>query len=73
MLQADCKEMFDTWITALQTGIGAAIQRISSCEISYDKDSEKSSISHDSNAHEDCDRNSKKITNNNNSKLIKKR
>ncbi|KAF2898918.1 hypothetical protein ILUMI_07256 [Ignelater luminosus] len=28
MLQADSKEMFDIWISALQKGIGAAIQRI---------------------------------------------
>lgn len=30
MLQADSKEMFDTWILAMQKGIGAAIQRINS-------------------------------------------
>lgn len=32
MLQADTKEMYDCWITALQKGIGAAIQRIQSID-----------------------------------------
>lgn len=33
MLQADSKEMFDAWITALQKGIGAAFHRINSSEL----------------------------------------
>lgn len=32
MLQADTKEMYDAWISALQNGIGAAIQRIQSID-----------------------------------------
>ncbi|CAH0555934.1 unnamed protein product [Brassicogethes aeneus] len=32
MLQADSKDMFEAWIMALQQGIGAAIQRISSTD-----------------------------------------
>ncbi|XP_056641814.1 arf-GAP with coiled-coil, ANK repeat and PH domain-containing protein 2 [Diorhabda sublineata] len=32
MLQADTKEMYDCWITALQKGIGAAIQRVQSMD-----------------------------------------
>ncbi|KAL3269781.1 hypothetical protein HHI36_008841 [Cryptolaemus montrouzieri] len=32
MLQADSKIMYDSWIEALQRGIGAAFQRISSCD-----------------------------------------
>lgn len=73
MLQADSKEMYDTWIDALQKGIGAAIQRIHSCEISYDRNNEKSSVARDNNEHEDYDRNSRKITNNNNSRIKKVR
>lgn len=33
MLQADTKEMYDSWISALQNGIGAAIQRIQSIDM----------------------------------------
>lgn len=36
MLQADSKEMYDAWIAALQKGIGAAIQRISTCDSGSD-------------------------------------
>lgn len=35
MLQADTKEMYDAWITALQNGIGAAIQRIQSMDMDH--------------------------------------
>lgn len=35
MLQADTKEMYDSWITALQNGIGAAIQRIQSIDMNH--------------------------------------
>ncbi|VEN51383.1 unnamed protein product [Callosobruchus maculatus] len=37
MLQADSKEMYDAWITALQRGIGAAIQRVQSCDMDNHK------------------------------------
>ncbi|XP_045475091.1 arf-GAP with coiled-coil, ANK repeat and PH domain-containing protein 2 [Harmonia axyridis] len=36
MLQADSKEMYNAWIAALQKGIGAAIQRISTCDSGTD-------------------------------------
>lgn len=35
MLQADTKEMYDAWISALQNGIGAAIQRIQSMDTDH--------------------------------------
>ncbi|KAJ8959983.1 hypothetical protein NQ318_009418 [Aromia moschata] len=38
MLQADSKEMYDSWIAALQTGIGAALQRIRSVDMDSHKD-----------------------------------
>lgn len=34
MLQADSKEMFDTWVAALQRGIGAAFHIVNSSELS---------------------------------------
>uniref|UniRef100_T1JJI0 5' exonuclease Apollo n=1 Tax=Strigamia maritima TaxID=126957 RepID=T1JJI0_STRMM len=47
MLQADSQEMFDMWMSALQAGINAAIQRptqeVDSCERNYDSKSNDSS------------------------------
>nr|XP_023025538.1 arf-GAP with coiled-coil, ANK repeat and PH domain-containing protein 2 [Leptinotarsa decemlineata] len=37
MLQADSKEMYDCWVTALQKGIGAAIQRVQSIDFDQTK------------------------------------
>lgn len=50
MLQADSKEMFDIWISALQKGIGAAIQRIHGDINNHDirRDSSTSTTSHSS-------------------------
>lgn len=45
MLQADTKEMFDTWISALQHGIGAAIQRIQSIDTNHSNKRELNSYS----------------------------
>lgn len=35
-MQADSKEMYDAWISALQKGIGAALQRVNTDSIEMD-------------------------------------
>lgn len=49
MLQADSKEMYETWIAALQKGIGAALQRIQSIDVEQIKKGDNSVLrySHD--------------------------
>lgn len=40
ILQADSKEMYDAWVSSLQKGIGAALQRVNTNSIEMDDKSQ---------------------------------